>query len=43
MSNTLEFIQTYFATNTKKSNLRKTEFEVKSCSEALILTIIYVY
>ena len=36
MSDTLEFIQTYVAKNTENHNLRKTEFKVKSFSEALI-------
>ena len=40
MSNTFDFIQTYVAINTENHNLRKTEFKVKSCSEALILTIV---
>ena len=39
MSNTLDFIQTYVATNMENHNLRKTEFKVKPCGEALILTI----
>ena len=39
MSNTLDFIQTYVATNTENHNLRNTEFKLKSCSETLILTI----
>ena len=39
VSNTLDFIQTYVATNTESHNLQKTEFKLKSCSEALILTI----
>ena len=40
MSNILDFIQTYVATNAENHNLRKTEFKVKSCSDALILTIV---
>ena len=36
MSNTLDFIQIYVVTNTEYHNLCKTEFKVKSCSEALI-------
>ena len=38
--NTLDFFQTYVATNAENHNLRKTEFEGKSCSEALILIIV---
>ena len=41
VSNALDFIQTYVATSTENHNLQKTEFKVKSCSEALILTIKY--
>ena len=36
MSNNLDCIETYVATNTENHNLRETEFEEKSCSEALI-------
>ena len=39
VSNTLDFIQTYVATNAENHYLRKTEFKVKSCSEAVILLI----
>ena len=37
--NTSDFIQTYVAAKTQNHNLRKTEFKVKFCSEALKLTI----
>ena len=43
VSHTLYFIQTYVATNTENHDLPKTEFKVKSCSEALILNHIYIY
>ena len=46
MPNILDFVQTYVAKNTANHNFEETEFKLKSCSEALILTIktiIYVY
>ena len=43
MSDILDFIQTYVATNTENHNFHKTEFKVKSCSEALILNYISIY
>ena len=36
VSNTLDFIQRYVEINTENDNLRKTEFKINSCSEALM-------
>ena len=51
MSNTLDFIQTYVGINTENPNLRKTDFKVKSCSEAslktryslIVVTFMFIY
>ena len=40
MSNTLDFVQTYVTNEHENDNLRKTDFKVKSCSEALIFIIV---